>query len=137
MGRYLLPVNLFVGHTVLNLVVVPLMPLVGALTANLSELIRGENKAFLPNLNVGMKTFSLAAAGFTVVWFALLVTAIFTGGDTDTIAGVEVLMLFLAGFALHSWLKGSRVFSPGVQLWTYRLAIPLILAACVLVTKLG
>ncbi|SQH76981.1 conserved protein of unknown function [Shewanella benthica] len=46
-------------------------------------------------------------------------------------------MLFLAGFALHSWLKGSRVFSPGVQLWTYRLAIPLILAACVLVTKLG
>ncbi|MBL4817407.1 hypothetical protein [Shewanella sp.] len=121
----------------LNLVVVPLMPLVGALTANLSELIRGENKSFLPNLNVGMKTFSLAAAGFTVVWFALLVTAIFTGGDTDTIAGVEVLMLFLAGFGLHSWLKGSRVFSPGVQLWTYRLAIPLILAACVLVTKLG
>ena len=121
----------------LNLVVVPLMPLVGALTANLSELIRGENKSFLPNLNVGMKTFSLAAAGFTVVWFALLVTAIFTGGDTDTIAGVEVLMLFLAGFGLHSWLKGSRVFSPGVQLWTYRLAIPLILAACLLVTKLG
>ena len=121
----------------LNLVVVPLMPLVGALTANLSELIRGENKSFLPNLNVGMKTFSLAAAGFTVVWFALLVTAIFTGGDTDTIAGVEGLMLFLAGFGLHSWLKGSRVFSPGVQLWTYRLAIPLILAACVLVTKLG
>ncbi|MBE7216616.1 hypothetical protein MK852_21730 [Shewanella benthica] len=121
----------------LNLVVVPLMPLVGALTANLSELIRGENKSFLPNLNVGIKTFSLAAAGFTVVWFALLVTAIFTGGDTDTIAGVEVLMLFLAGFGLHSWLKGSRVFSPGVQLWTYRLAIPLILAACVLVTKLG
>ena len=121
----------------LNLVVVPLMPLVGALTANLSELIRGENKSFLPNLDVGIKTFSLAAAGFTVVWFALLVTAIFTGGDTDTIAGVEVLMLFLAGFGLHSWLKGSRVFSPGVQLWTYRLAIPLILAACVLVTKLG
>ena len=121
----------------LNLVVVPLMPLVGALTANLSELIRGENKSFLPNLNGGLKTFSLAAAGFTVVWFALLVTAIFTGGDTDTIAGVEVLMLFLAGFGLHSWLKGSRVFSPGVQLWTYRLAIPLILAACVLVTKLG
>ncbi|MPY26302.1 hypothetical protein FM037_16715 [Shewanella psychropiezotolerans] len=121
----------------LNLVVVPLMPLVGALTANLSELIRGENKSFLPNLDVGIKTFSLAAAGFTVVWFALLVTAIFTGGDTDTIAGVEVLMLFLAGFGLHSWLKGSRVFSSGVQLWTYRLAIPLILAACVLVTKLG
>lgn len=121
----------------LNLAVVPLMPLVGALTANLSELIRGENKSFLPNLNVGMKTFSLAAAGFTLVWFALLVTAIFTGGDTDTIAGVEVLMLFLAGFGLHTWLKASRMFSPGVQLWTYRLAIPLILAACVLVTKLG
>lgn len=121
----------------LNLTVVPLMPLVGALTANLSELIRGENKSFLPNLNVGMKTFSLAAAGFTLVWFALLVTAIFTGGDTDTIAGVEVLMLFMAGFGLHSWFKASRMLSPGVQLWTYRLAIPLILAACVLVTKLG
>ncbi|QFU22484.1 hypothetical protein FM038_010155 [Shewanella eurypsychrophilus] len=121
----------------LNLAVVPLMPLVGALTANLSELIRGENKSFLPDLDIGVKTFTLAAAGFTVVWFALLVTAIFTGGDTDTLAGVEVLGLFLAGFALHSWLKGSRLLSPGVQLWTYRLAIPFILGACLLVTKLG
>lgn len=121
----------------LNLAVVPLMPLVGALTANLSELIRGENKSFLPDLDIGVKTFSLAAAGFTVVWFALLVTAIFTGGDSDTLAGIEVLVLFLAGFALHSWLKGSRLLSPSVQLWTYRLAIPFILAACLLVTKLG
>ncbi|AQS36527.1 hypothetical protein Sps_01360 [Shewanella psychrophila] len=121
----------------LNLAVVPLMPIVGALTANLSELIRGESKSFLPNLDVGVKTFSLAAAGFTVVWFALLVTAIFTGGDTNTLAGIEVLVLFLAGYGLHLWLKGSRVLSSGVQLWTYRLAIPFILAACVLVTKLG
>ncbi|WP_076409580.1 hypothetical protein [Shewanella sp. UCD-KL12] len=121
----------------LNLVVVPLMPLVGALTANLSELIRGENKEFHPNLSVGIKTFTLAAAAFTLVWFALLITAITTGGGSDVLAGIEVLALFMIGLGLYLSLKATRFLSETAQLWMYRLALPVTLTACLLVSLFG
>ncbi len=121
----------------LNLVVVPLMPFVGALTANLSELIRGENKEFHPNLEVGTKTFTLAAVAFTLVWFALLVTAITTGGGADSIAGVEVLALFLIGLGFYLWVKATRFLSETAQVWIYRLALPSMLVACLLVSRFG
>lgn len=42
----------------LNPLVIPLVPIVGAVTANLTELIRGESKAWHPNMDIGMKTFT-------------------------------------------------------------------------------
>jgi len=122
---------------VLNLTVLPLMPLVGALTANLNELIRGETVKVHPKLTIGMKTFSVAAAGFAIVWFALLVTAIYAGGEADNIAGIEVLILFLAGFFIHSGISASRLFNEGAQLWVYRLSIPFILVSSFIVLKFG
>ncbi|WP_299789161.1 hypothetical protein [uncultured Shewanella sp.] len=121
----------------LNLIVLPLMPLVGALTANLNELVRGETLESHPKLTIGMKTFTAAAAGFAMVWFALLVTAIYAGGETDSVAGVEVLLLFLAGLFVYSAIKGSRLLSDKVQLWVYRLAIPFIFVSSFIVMKLG
>lgn len=121
----------------LNLIVVPLMPLVGALTANLNELIRGESTHLHPKMSIGVKTFTLAVAGFAVVWFALLITAIYTSGNISTRAGVEVLILFLVGFGLTASLKASRFVSDRVQLWIYRLALPLILLSSALVIQFG
>ncbi|MEC4724879.1 hypothetical protein HWQ46_04855 [Shewanella sp. D64] len=121
----------------LNLIVVPLMPLVGALTANLNELIRGESAQQHPKMSIGVKTFSLAVAGFAVVWFALLITAIYTSGNISTRAGVEVLMLFLVGFGLTVVFKASRFISDSAQLWIYRLALPIILLSSALVIQFG
>ncbi|MBW8183884.1 hypothetical protein [Shewanella nanhaiensis] len=121
----------------LNLIVVPLMPLVGALTANLNELIRGESAKLHPNMSIGMKTFTLAAASFAVVWFALLITAIYTSSNNSTLAGIEVLILFLAGLGLTAVVKGSRFISDNAQLWIYRLALPFILLASTLVVYFG
>ncbi len=121
----------------LNFIVVPLMPLVGALTANLNELIRGESAQLHPKMSIGIKTFSVAAAGFAVVWFALLITAIYTSGNISTRAGVEVLMLFLAGLGVTAALKGSRFISDRAQLWIYRLSLPFILLSSALVIKFG
>ncbi len=121
----------------LNLTVLPLMPLVGALTANLNELIRGESVKVHPKLTIGVKTFSVAAAGFAIVWFALLVTAIYAGGEADNIAGIEVLILFLAGFFIHSGSQASRLLSERTQLWVYRLSIPFILVSSLVVLKFG
>lgn len=118
----------------LNLFVVPLMPLVGALTANLSTMIRGESAI---KLSIGMKTFVCAATAFASVWFALLVTAIYTGGDTNTLAGVEVLLLFMSGLIAYSVLKLERFITASVQLWLFRLALPLIVFACLLVMMFG
>lgn len=118
----------------LNIFVTPLMLIVGALTANLSTMIRGESKL---KLNIGMKTFVCAATAFASVWFALLVTAIYTGGDTNTLAGVEVLMLFLTGLIAYRLLKLDRFITASVQLWLFRLALPLILFSCWLVMMFG
>ncbi|QYJ83947.1 MULTISPECIES: hypothetical protein [Shewanella] len=118
----------------LNPVVVPLMPLVGLLTANLNGLIRGEHSFSLP---VGLKTFILASAAFATVWFALLVTAIYSGGETNLAAGVEVLVLFLLGIGLYRFVKVSSIFGEQALLWLFRLSLPLILAACLAVINWG
>ncbi|MCG9711692.1 hypothetical protein L1D40_18115 [Shewanella insulae] len=118
----------------LNPVVVPLMPMVGLLTANLNGLIRGEYSFRLP---VGLKTFILASAAFTTVWFALLVTAIYCGGDTNLSAGVEVLMLFLLGIGLSRFIKIPAILGQQALLWVIRLSLPLILAACLAVVRWG
>ena len=71
----------------LNPLVIPLVPIVGAVTANLTELIRGESKAWHPNMDIGMKTFTFAIAAYVLVWFALLVTAISVGGSNHMSSG--------------------------------------------------
>ncbi|GIU42870.1 hypothetical protein [Shewanella colwelliana] len=118
----------------LNLAVLPFMPIVGAMTANLSQLIRGENTR---KISVGLKTFITACAAFASVWFLLLVTAIYTGGDTNTAAGVEVLALFVAGLAVFSIFKLDRFIGERTQVWLYRLALPIMVISCLTVSLFG
>lgn len=62
----------------LNPAVIPLVPIIGALTANLTELIRGESKIWHPEMEIGIKTFTFAITAYVAIWFALLVTAIYS-----------------------------------------------------------
>ncbi|WP_330147133.1 hypothetical protein [Shewanella oncorhynchi] len=121
----------------LNPEVIPLVPLIGALTANLTELIRGEFKVWHPNMDIGIKTFTLAIAAYVVVWFALLVTAINVGGDSNMSSGLEVLGFFMFGLGVYTFAKGTRFVSSEFQLWIYRLALPSLLLCCVLISHFG
>ena len=121
----------------LNPAVIPLVPLIGALTANLTELIRGEFKVWHPNMDIGIKTFTLAIAAYVVVWFALLVTAINVGGDSNMSSGLEVLGFFMLGFFVYTFAKGTRFVSSALQLWLYRVALPSLLLCCVLISHFG
>ncbi|WP_235363922.1 MULTISPECIES: hypothetical protein [Shewanella] len=124
----------FVGANVLNPVVVPLLPIVGLLTANLNTLIRGEQKLSIP---IGLKTLTAAACAFACVWFALLITAIYGGGESDSFAGIEVLMFFALGFLLYRFVDLSRLLGASAQVWLYRLSLPLIVMACLGVINWG
>ncbi|MCS6136226.1 hypothetical protein G3496_14940 [Shewanella baltica] len=121
----------------LNPAVIPLVPLIGALTANLTELIRGEFKVWHPNIDIGIKTFTLAIAAYVVVWFALLVTAINVGGGSNMSSGLEVLGFFMLGLGVYTFAKGTRFVSSELQLWLYRLALPSLLLCCVLISHFG
>ena len=121
----------------LNPAVIPLVPLIGALTANLTELIRGEFKVWHPNMDIGIKTFTLAIAAYVVVWFALLVTAINVGGDSNMSSGLEVLGFFMLGLGVYTFAKGTHFVSSELQLWLYRLALPSLLLCCVLISHFG
>ncbi|MCG9966081.1 MAG: hypothetical protein ACRDCT_20690 [Shewanella sp.] len=121
----------------LNPIVIPLVPIVGAVTANLTELIRGESKVWHPNLNIGMKTFTFAIAAYVVVWFALLVTAISVAGTNQMSSGFEVMVLFLLGLGLYTLGKGTRFVNSQLQLWLYRLALPGLLLSCGLISYFG
>ncbi|MGI2142557.1 hypothetical protein [Shewanella baltica] len=121
----------------LNPAVIPLVPLIGALTANLTELIRGEFKVWHPNMDIGIKTFTLAIAAYVVVWFALLVTAINVGGDSNMSSGLEVLGVFMLGLGVYTFAKGTRFVSSELQLWLYRLALPSLVLCCVLISHFG
>ncbi|WP_394203473.1 hypothetical protein [Shewanella waksmanii] len=118
----------------LNPLVIPIMPFVGAIAANLNELVRGESQI---KRSIGMKTFASASAAFASVWFMLLVTAIYTGGDNNTIAGIEVIMLFLAGLGVYTAFKLGRFLSDDMQVWLYRLALPVMAVGCAVVAFLG
>ncbi|QLE85220.1 MULTISPECIES: hypothetical protein [Shewanella] len=118
----------------LNPLVIPIMPFIGAIAANLNELVRGESTL---KRTIGMKTFASASAAFASVWFMLLITAIYTGGDSNTIAGVEVLMLFLAGLGTYSAFKLGRFLTDSMQVWLYRLALPVMALGCGVVAYLG
>ncbi|MGS0828001.1 hypothetical protein ACVBIO_19645 [Shewanella sp. 0m-8] len=121
----------------LNPIVIPIMPLLGIITANINELIRGESVARFPKLQLGVKTFNLAVAAFTVVWFALLVTAIDVSNANSVLAGIEVMVLFLAGIGIYTLSNGGKYFSEKTQLWVYRLALPTVLAGCFFVGQFG
>ena len=121
----------------LNPMVIPLVPIVGAVTANLTELIRGESKIWHPNMNIGVKTFTAAIAAYVVVWFALLVTAINVGGSNNMSSGFEVIGLFMLGLGLYTFAKGTRFVGSGMQLWLYRLALPSLLLSCVMISHYG
>lgn len=122
------------GVLVLNPVVIPLMPIVGLLTAKLNVLLRGELKLSDP---IGLKTIVSAACGFACVWFALLITAIYGGGESDLFAGGEVLLFFTLGFLFHRFVDLSRLIGAKAQLWLYRLSLPLIVVACFSVVNWG
>ncbi|AAN55798.1 hypothetical protein HRJ35_15440 [Shewanella oneidensis MR-1] len=121
----------------LNPIVIPLVPMVGAVTANLTELIRGESKTWHPNIDIGMKTFIFAIAAYVVVWFALLVTAIIVGGTDHISSGLEVIGLFLLGLGFYTWGNGRRFVSSELQLWLYRLALPGVLLSCGVISYFG
>nr|WP_276521529.1 hypothetical protein [Shewanella sairae] len=113
------------------------MPILGIITANINELIRGESSARLPQLQLGVKTFNAAVAAFSIVWFALLITAIDVSNANSVIAGIEVMGLFLAGIAIYTISNGGKYFGATTQLWVYRLALPLVLSGSFLVGQFG
>ena len=113
------------------------MPLLGILTANINDLIRGESQSRFPELKLGVSTFNMAIAAFTVVWFALLVTAIDISNSDNVFAGIEVISLFLAGVGVYTFMNGAKYFSQVSQLWAYRLTLPIILIGSFLVVQFG
>jgi len=121
----------------LNPAMFPVMAMLGAIAANLTELVRGENSWWQPAMEIGVRTFSLAIAAYTVLWFALLTAAVYAGGDADVMAGVEVLGTFLVGMGIYSLFHLSRFISSKLQLWIYRLALPLVIGGSFLVSKFG
>lgn len=121
----------------LNPAVIPLVPIIGALTANLTELVRGESKIWHPEMEIGIKTFTFAITAYVAIWFALLVTAIYSGGTSDMLAGFEVLGFFLLGLGIYTFAKCSRFITRSLQLWIYRLALPCLLVCCTLITHFG
>ncbi|MCL1048895.1 hypothetical protein L2755_04530 [Shewanella abyssi] len=121
----------------LNLSVVPIMPILGMLTANLNELIRGEAIQWHPKLTIGIKTFNVAITAFAIIWFALLVTAIDVSELGGIIAGVEVLVLFLAGISFYSLVSLPKFIHRTIQLWLYRFALPIMLIGSFWVIQYG
>lgn len=113
------------------------MPILGIITANINELIRGESLARFPTLQLGVKTFNLAVAAFTLVWFALLIAAIDVSNANSVLAGIEVMALFLAGIGAYTLFNGGRLLSEKSQLWLYRLALPAVLAGSFFVSQFG
>lgn len=113
------------------------MPILGMLTANLNELIRGEAIQWHPKLTIGIKTFNVAITAFAIIWFALLVTAIDVSQQGSVIAGVEVLVLFLAGISIYSLVSLSKFIHRTIQLWLYRFALPIMLFGSFLVIQFG
>ncbi|GIU20694.1 hypothetical protein TUM4261_42900 [Shewanella sp. c952] len=99
--------------------------------------MRGENSRWQPAMEIGVRTFSLAIAAYTVLWFALLTAAVYAGGDADVIAGVEVLGIFLLAMGIYSLFHLSRFIGSKLQLWIYRLALPLVIGGSFLVCKFG
>ncbi|MCG9730701.1 hypothetical protein L1D44_12740 [Shewanella sp. Isolate13] len=121
----------------LNPIVIPIMPILGIITANINELIRGESLARFPKLQLGVKTFNLAVAAFTVVWFALLIAAIDVSNANSVLAGIQVMALFLAGIGAYTLFNGGRLLGEKSQLWLYRLALPTVLVGSFFVSQFG
>ncbi|MCH1931678.1 hypothetical protein L9G16_15965 [Shewanella sp. A25] len=116
----------------LNPIVFPFALMIGAITANLTELIRGDSKLWHPTLEIGSKTFTVAIIAYVVVWFALLVTAIHVG-DSGFAAGFTIIGLFMAGLGGYQQLRATRFLNSNAQLWLYRLAFPSFLASFTLI----
>ncbi|MGI2853342.1 hypothetical protein ACRTDR_03830 [Shewanella algae] len=72
-----------------------------------------------------------------IPYFALLTAAVYAGKGTDVVAGVEVLGTFLVGMGIYSLFQLSRFINDKVQLWIYRLALPLVIGGSFLVSKFG
>ncbi|PKG57676.1 hypothetical protein CXF83_15205 [Shewanella sp. Choline-02u-19] len=121
----------------INPLVIPIMPVLGVLTANLNELIRGEVVNLHPKLMIGIKTFNAAAAGFAFIWFALLVTAISISDQYSALTGALIIGLFLLGIAIYGIFKGAKFLSASTQVWIYRLALPLMALGSYLVVHFG
>ncbi|BDM64599.1 hypothetical protein NFHSH190041_20510 [Shewanella sp. NFH-SH190041] len=121
----------------INLVLLPLITATGAVTANLTELVRGESGQWHPKLTIGTLTFYLAVTAYILVWFALLVSGIEVTSDEGVTFGVEYMLLFLAGLIIYTMAKASRFVSENVQLWIYRLALPLVAVTSFMAFKFG
>ncbi|MCL1094750.1 hypothetical protein [Shewanella kaireitica] len=121
----------------INPLVLPVMSILGMMTANLNELVRGESAHWHPKLVIGVKTFNAAAAGFAFIWFGLLITAISISDEYSVASGVLVLGLFLAGILAYGLIKGAKFIGSKAQLWLYRLSVPIMAIGCYLVAQLG
>ncbi|WP_025820658.1 hypothetical protein [Shewanella marina] len=121
----------------LSPMLLPIMPIIGAVTANINELIRDEAKQYNPSLKVSIATYSFAIAAFVLVWFALLTAGIYITSETNVATGVEFMLLFLGGLMVYTFAKLGRFIGNGLQLWIYRLSLPLVLVGCYVITKLA
>lgn len=111
----------------INLLLFPLITATGAVTANLTEFVRGESERKLPNLQIDKLTFYTAVFAYVVVWFALLVSGIELTSQEGAIVGTEYVLLFLAGLLAYTLLNASRYIGNKGQLWIYRLSLPLMI----------
>ncbi|MGL4474320.1 MAG: hypothetical protein ACRCT7_07670 [Shewanella sp.] len=110
----------------INLIVIPCALSLGALTANLTDFARGETAQRFPQLSLGSVTLTLAVISYTVMWFALLVSGIYSSDGEGFFAGMELLAVFAIGLAVYSFTPLKTLISQQAQIWLFRLALPMI-----------
>ena len=110
-----------------NIALFPLVLVTGAVTANLTELVRGESSEYHPSLAVSTTTMTSAITAYVVVWFALLISGIDISSDTSLAIGIEYLAFFMLGLVIYTVLKGGRFVSDSLQTFIYRISFPLVL----------
>lgn len=110
-----------------NLLLLPLVSITGAVTANLTELVRGESSEYHPKMAVSSTTMTFAVLAYVIVWFALLVSGIDISSDVSLTIGIEYLVFFMLGLLIYTLLKAGRFVSDGFQVFIYRISFPLIL----------
>ena len=121
----------------LNLLLLPLTTATGAVTANLTDFVRGETSQHHEDLSPDTLTFYLAVSAYILVWFGLLVSGIELTSAKGLWSGVEYIGLFIAGLVAYTLTKGGRFVGRGLQVWVWRLALPLVLVTSGLAIYLG
>ncbi|MGI2260766.1 hypothetical protein [Shewanella sp. GXUN23E] len=121
----------------LNLLLLPLVTVTGAVTANLTDFVRGEATEYHKDLNPDTLTFYLAVGAYILVWFGLLVSGIELTAASGLASGIEYIGLFVAGLVAYMLFKGGRFLSNSAQMWVWRLSFPLVLLTSALAIYLS